>query len=153
MRAPLAVVVFACTLLLGPSARGGEPSVPDAAPAVAPARIQALDASIRHLERHLAHLRRARKDLASGRPEPALPADTSRRAIWEVARYESSRAKSVEAAKRAEAQGDEGAASEARSRVDALDAAYLEAIARLEAPESGSSGAKDEPESPGERGR
>jgi hypothetical protein len=111
-------------------ARGGEsPAADGAAP---PPRVVALDLSIRHLEGQLAHLRRARKEVVAGRAEPSMKDDAARRAISEVARYEVGRARALERLREAEGAADEGARAEAKSRLDALDAAFLEAMRRID---------------------
>jgi hypothetical protein len=141
----------------------GPPPAPAASAATPPSpRFAALDQEIRHLERHLSMLRKARTELAAGRSEP-VPVDEAARhdrdvqakALREVQRYESSRAKAVAQYVEASSPGKDGAtnetkAAEARAAVEQADRAFLVALAKLDAPSEPKGGSSESKAGAGE---
>jgi len=132
---------------LAPAAPAPQSAAPQAA-APAP-RMAAVDLEIRALERRLTVLRRARTDLHAGKGEALATDDDARRvadsdlrAVREVARYEAARVKALAGLNQALAGHDEAKATEARTALDALDARFAEAIAKLEAARDGTAVAK-----------
>lgn len=138
-RAALALLAAALAGAACSVALAGDPPCADPPAASAPPRLKALEQEIRHLERHLTALRRARNDLKDGKAEAAPTDDDARRsteaaqrALREIQRYESARARASGHWGQAVVAKDDAKAAEARAAMDRIDEEFVAAIEKAD---------------------